>query len=337
MGGCGRWPLPIGRVMTIGLSVSTLCARRRPDSWTISPAAPSSAPAAAISNPRCVPAGGGARGSTTSSHNPRSSATARPARASSSVTIPASPARSSWPTSAASVVCPASGPADASSRLPSDSATAVPAPSATACSADRSSGAPRITTAPEACLPRGTRAAATMNARPCAAAAPDATPPSRAWRHDRTRRRRSDAARQPDAVATRARRPSPAPTARTRSGTAPTSPRSRAGPRTCERRRRDPGPRRSRASVTPPSPSAPARAPRWSAPVRARARNAVAVARWSPLPLPPLAPNTRVRAITPVTISSRPTTSRSAPITPAPRVDARACFCAGAACGSLIV
>ena len=182
MGGCGRWPLPIGRVMTIGLSVSTLCARRRPDSWTISPAAPSSAPAAAISNPRCVPAGGGARGSTTSSHNPRSSATARPARASSSVTIPASPARSSWPTSAASVVCPASGPADASSRLPSDSATAVPAPSATACSADRSSGAPRITTAPEACLPRGTRAAATMNARPCAAAAPDATPPSRAWR-----------------------------------------------------------------------------------------------------------------------------------------------------------
>ena len=148
----------------------------------ISPAPPSSAPAAAISNPRCEPAGGGARGSTASSHNPRSSATATPARASSSVTMPASPARSSWPTSAASVVCAASGPADASSRLPSDSATAVPAPSATACSADRSSGAPRITTAPEACLPRGTRAAATMNARPCDAAAPDATPPSRAWR-----------------------------------------------------------------------------------------------------------------------------------------------------------
>ena len=107
-----------------------------------------------------------------------------PAGPSSSVTRPASVARSSRPTSAASFVWAASGPAAASNRLPSDSATAVPAPSATACSAGRSSGAPTTTTAPGAwCLPRGTRAAANMKARPWIAATPDATPTSRACAH----------------------------------------------------------------------------------------------------------------------------------------------------------
>ena len=106
-----------------------------------------------------------------------------PAGPSSSVTRPASVARSSRPTSAGSFVCAAAGPAAASKRLPSDSATAVPAPSATACNTGRSSGVPTTTTAPGAwCFPRGTRAAANMKARPWIAATPDATPTSRAAR-----------------------------------------------------------------------------------------------------------------------------------------------------------